>query len=93
MPETTPMGQTFYAFEADLYAPEGCIAIGNEHGACMDRGCKWCWIYYDGPNCHSCEDPLYERGVLVDGMTFDDARQPYHRACAERLVDKYGRCD
>ncbi len=47
--ETTPMGQTFYPQEADKLVPEGCIATHNEHGACMDRGCKWCWVYYDGP--------------------------------------------
>ena len=35
---------------ADELVPEGCIAVGNEHGACMDRGCRWCHVYYYGPN-------------------------------------------
>ena len=43
------MGQTFYPQAADELCPDGCIAIGNEHGACMDRGCRWCLVYYDGP--------------------------------------------
>ncbi len=33
---------------ADELVPEGCISVGNEHGACMDRGCRWCWVYYEG---------------------------------------------
>ena len=48
--ETTPMGQTFYPQEADERVPSGCIATYNEHGGCMDRGCDWCFIYYNGPN-------------------------------------------
>jgi hypothetical protein len=48
--EITPMGQTFYPQEADEIAPEGCIATFNEHGACIDRGCQWCIVYYDGPD-------------------------------------------
>lgn len=34
---------------ADELVSDGCIAVGNEHGACMDRGCRWCRVYYDGP--------------------------------------------
>tara|TARA_Y100000310_G_scaffold314220_1_gene363375 strand:- start:114 stop:287 length:174 start_codon:yes stop_codon:yes gene_type:complete len=47
--ELTKYGQVFYPQEANALVPDGCIADGNEHGACMDRGCRWCWVYYDGP--------------------------------------------
>ena len=47
--ETSRHGQITYQEEADILVPEGCIAVGNEHGACMDRGCRWCFVYYDGP--------------------------------------------
>ena len=46
--EVTRSGQTFYPQEADALVPEGCIAVGNEHGGCLDRGCRWCDIYYTG---------------------------------------------
>ena len=48
--ETTKAGQTFYRSEADELVPHGCIARGNEHGACMGRGCAWCFVYYYGPD-------------------------------------------
>ncbi len=41
--------QVFYREDAGRLIPDGCIAIGNEHGACMDRGCEYCLIYYYGP--------------------------------------------
>jgi hypothetical protein len=47
--ETNRAGQVSYQQEADKLVPEGCIASGNEHGGCLDRGCRWCLVYYDGP--------------------------------------------
>ncbi|KKM94616.1 hypothetical protein LCGC14_1196590 [marine sediment metagenome] len=48
MPETTPMGQTFYPQEADESFPGGC--------KCWDRSgdCDWCWIYYNGVETYDC---------------------------------------
>ena len=43
-------GQTFYEREAEILFPHGCIALVNEHGACMSRGCGYCFVYYDGPS-------------------------------------------
>ena len=47
--ETSVYGQITYRAEADALIPGGCVAVGNEHGACMGRGCKWCLVYYYGP--------------------------------------------
>ena len=53
---------------ATRLVPDGCIAIGNEHGACMDRGCLWCEVYYDGPEAldHYDFEVLERGGVEVD---------------------------
>ena len=48
--KTPKSGQIFYKEEADALVPRGCIAQGNEHGACMARGCKWCFVYHYGPD-------------------------------------------
>lgn len=47
--QVTRMGQVFYPKEADTQVPEGCdYPLGK--GACMDGdGCRWCRIYYGGP--------------------------------------------
>jgi len=47
--EISKYGQVSYPQEADELVPGGCIAQGNEHGGCMDRGCAWCEVYYYGP--------------------------------------------
>jgi hypothetical protein len=47
--EVSKYGQVSYPQEANTFAPDGCIAQGNEHGGCMDRGCEWCFVYYHGP--------------------------------------------
>ncbi len=61
------MPQVFYRQEADELVPEGCIAFGNEHGGCMDRGCRWCLVYYDGPEALAGEDAE----MLVDDFNAD----------------------
>ena len=66
--EINKAGQVFYPQEAYALVPTGCIALVNEHGACMDRGCAWCSVYYYGP---TILDDLDEQGW----DTWEDAYQ------------------
>lgn len=97
--ETTQYGQVFYAEEADEFVPAGCLDRdrGNQHGACLDRGCEWCAVYYEGPEilfdlraCYICDDGF---GVVDDPGTFgefsDVGRQIVHGSCYEAAHDAW----
>lgn len=47
MVETTPVGQTFYEAEAEVFFPEGCKC---PYGRDADGSCDWCQVYYNGPS-------------------------------------------
>lgn len=89
--EVSKYGQVFYQAEAEALTA-GCISRGNEHGACMDRGCEFCHVYYDGPDillelrpCYLCggTDGLLEWRELANV-----GPQVVHAAC---LLDEYAK--
>lgn len=97
--ETTLAGQVFYRQEADELVPAGCLDRdrGNQHGACLDRGCEWCWVYYYGPNilleiraCYICGAGFE---VLDDELIFVEfgavGRQVVHELCYEQAHDAW----
>ena len=95
--ETTLAGQVFYRQEADELVPGGCLSQGNEHGACLDRGCEWCHVYYDGPNvlfelrdCYICSEPFDHEDEAELFIPFTDmASQVVHEGCYEAMHDAW----
>ena len=101
--ETTRYGQVFYPQEADELVPSGCldIELGNTHGACMQRGCEWCWVYYEGPDvlfelrdCYVCNEVFgFYDGLIAEPRLFiefsDVGRQVVHESCYEAARDAW----
>ena len=97
--ETTQYGQVLYRQAADELVPAGCVDRdrANQHGACMGRGCEWCFVYYEGPeilfelrDCYICDEVfggVDDPGILV---TFSDVgRQVVHDSCYEQAHGRW----
>ena len=96
--EITRAGQVFYRAEADELVPLGCIdrERGNTHGACMDGGCEWCFVYYDGPevlfelrDCYFCGGLNSVDDPFTFGSFSDVGKQVVHEWCYEEAHDAW----